>query len=167
MGKWKSTYNDGRQYHKEWEKHFKWLLWKNNSCMCKWCNCVLTNMRKSAFEKHEKTTKHQSSVVCFTQSNKIPTVFNASRNECKELKEFEIKFSVSTACHCSIRSVDHQMELVSRYSKGSVLERVKLHKTKCMSLIKNVVAVALLEDLVDDLKNTKYSLLIDESIMLA
>ena len=30
-------------------------------------------------------------------------------------------------------------------------------------LIKNVVAVALLEDLVDDLKKSEYSLLIDES----
>lgn len=58
MSKWKNYYNDVRHYKKEWEKKFKWLTWIDNACYCKWCRCSLSNMRKSAFEQHEKTTKH-------------------------------------------------------------------------------------------------------------
>lgn len=121
-------------------------------------------MRKSAFEIHEKTAKHKKAVEACSSSCKITDTFKKSTVDApKELKEFEIKFSVSTACHCSVRSVNHQTELIAEYGKGSILENVKLHRTKCMSLIKNVISLALFEDLLDDIRGAKYSLLIDES----
>lgn len=164
MGKWKNVYNDGRAYNKSWELEFKWLSWQNNGCFCKWCQCNLSNMRKSAFEQHEKTAKHRKVQESFTKSKKITDAFKTSPSSPKkELKEFEIKYSVSAACHCSVRSVDHSSELIAKYGKGSILENVKLHRTKCMALLKNVVSLAFFEDLIDDLKDSKYSLLIDES----
>lgn len=164
MGKWKKTYNDARTYNKSWENELKWLSWQNNACYCKWCQCTLSNMRKSAFEGHEKTAKHRKTQESFSKTKKITETFKKNISDpSKELKEFEIKFSVSAACHCSIWSVNHQTELITKYGKGSILENVKLHRTKCMSLLRNVVSVALFEDLTDDLKDSKYSLLIDES----
>ena len=164
MSRWKTSYNDARHYKKEWEEQFKWLSWIDNACYCRWCKCSLSNMRKSAFELHEKTVKHKKAVEASSSSRKITETFKKSTtNASKELKEFEIKFSVSAACHCSVRSVDHQTELIAQYGKGSILENLKLHRTKCMSLIKNVISLALFEDLLDDIRGAKYSLLIDES----
>lgn len=164
MGKWKNIYNDGRNYNKSWELQFKWLTWQDNSCYCKWCKCSLSNMRKSAFELHEKSAKHRKTQQSFETSKKITDTFKKNTSEpIKELKEFEIKYSVSTACHCSVRSVSHQTELIAKYGKGSILENVKLHRTKCMKLLKNVVSQSLFEELIEDLKDTKYSILIDES----
>lgn len=100
----------------------------------------------------------------FTSSRKITDTFKKKTvDPSEELKEFEIKYSVITACHCSVRSVKYQTELFAEYGKGSVLENVKLHRTKCMCLIKNVVSAALFEELLDDLRDARYSLLIDES----
>ena len=31
MGKWKTDYEEGRKYNKEWEKEFKWLTNRGNS----------------------------------------------------------------------------------------------------------------------------------------
>ena len=169
MSRWKTSYNDAKHYKKEWEEQFKWLSWIDNACYCIWCRCSLSNMRKSAFELHKKTIKHKKAVETFSSTRKITDTFkksitNASiTNASKELKEFEIKFSVSTACHCSVRSVNHQTELIAQYGKGSILENLKLHRTKCMSLIKNVISLALFEDLLDYIRGAKYSLLIDES----
>lgn len=148
----------------EWEENFKWLSYIDNSCYCKWCKCSISSMRKSSFQQHEKTSKHRKAVDSFTASLKITDTFKNNReNPEKELKEFEIKYSVSTACHCSVKSVNHQTELIAEYGKGSILDNVKLHRTKCMCLIKNVVSVALFEELLEDIRGAKYSLLIDES----
>lgn len=38
-----------------------------------------------------------------------------------------------------------------------------MHRTKCSAVLKNVVSAALLEELITELKSSKYSLLIDES----
>lgn len=44
------------------------------------------------------------------------------------------------------------------------MERLRLHRTKCSMLIKNVIAPGLLESLEKDINNTgPYSLIIDES----
>ena len=103
-------------------------------------------------------------VEAFSSPHKITETFKKSTtNASKDLKEFEIKFSVSAACHCSVRSVNHQTELIAQYGKGSILENLKLHRTKCMSLIKNVIPLALFDDLLDDIGGAKYSLLIDET----
>lgn len=66
-------------------------------------------MRKSAFELHQKSAKHRKTQQSFETSKKITDTFKKSASKpSKELKEFEIKYSVSTACHCSVRSVSHQ-----------------------------------------------------------
>lgn len=46
----------------------------------------------------------------------------------KELKELEVKFSVSAAGHCRPRSVNHQAELIAKYSKGSICEHELVKK---------------------------------------
>lgn len=53
--------------------------------------------------------------------------------------------------------------IIKRVGKGTVLEKTKIHRTKCSLLIKNVISRVLLEELVTDVDNAKYSLIVDES----
>lgn len=102
MSRGKTSYNDARHYKKEWEEQFKWPSWVDSECYCRWCKCSLSSMRKSAFELHEKTGKHKKAVEAFSSSRKITDSFKKSNtNASKELKEFEMKFSVSLQCSVS------------------------------------------------------------------
>jgi len=78
----------------------------------------------------------------------------------KKEKQIEILFVVYIAVHSSIKSIDHFSEIYNRISNDSSLN---LHRTKCSLLIKKVIAPTLLSDLLDDLRNCPYSLIIDES----
>ncbi|XP_068143897.1 uncharacterized protein [Drosophila tropicalis] len=64
------------------------------------------------------------------------------------------------AQHAAIAPVDHLSELCHNKFGDS---EIKLHRTKCTSLIKNVLAVHFKEDLREDVGNAKYSLLIDKT----
>ena len=49
------------------------------------------------------------------------------------------------------------------HGKGSILEDVRMHRTKCAGLIKNVIPPTLKSDLIEDLSGKKYTLIVDES----
>jgi|SRR5215469_2231052 len=155
-----------RQYKKAWEKDHQWLELKDNSCFCKLCHCTISKFKKHNLVTHEKSEKHKKNEKSLKTTKSALHFFHKEiPNE--SLQIFDIKFSVSMACHCSIRSVDHLTDIIKEHARGSNLEKLKLHRTKCTCIIKNVVNVALREKLVNDLKNVKYSLLIDESTDIA
>lgn len=163
MGKWKTSYEAGRKYNKEWEKEFKWLTARGNACHCKVCNTEITSMKKSALVLHEKGAKHVKNCESVVKHGKpIQSYFGTSAEKII-LKEFEIHYSVAIACHSSVRSVDHLAGVVKKYSRKTTLEKIQLHRTKCAKLISNVVAKSFCEELIEELKEVKFSLLIDES----
>ena len=43
------------------------------------------------------------------------------------------------------------------------MEHIKLHRSKCACLIKDIISPALKTDLIDDFQNKKYAIIIDES----
>lgn len=49
------------------------------------------------------------------------------------------------------------------HGKGSELENLKLHRTKCSKLISKVIAPGLYYELKNDIKDKKFSILVDES----
>lgn len=67
------------------------------------------------------------------------------------------------ATHSSIRSIDHLGEMLKVFGKNSNLENLKLHRTKYSKLILNVLSPAIVEDLVKDIGDIGYSLIVDES----
>ena len=79
----------------------------------------------------------------------------------------ELKFAVAIACHTSISSIDHLGELIASNGAGSKLEKMKLHRSKCTSLIKKVISPALHEELCNDMEGEKYCVMIDESTDVA
>ena len=78
-------------------------------------------------------------------------------------KVMELQLAVAVTCHCSITAVDHLGEIIVHHGKGSNLERLKLHRTKCSNLIKNVISPALNKDLGADMVGQKFCIILDES----
>lgn len=71
--------------------------------------------------------------------------------------------AINTATHSSIRSIDHLGELLKTFGKVTNLENLRLHRTKYSKLILNAISPALIEDLVTDVGESGYSLIVDES----
>lgn len=79
-------------------------------------------------------------------------------------KVAELKIAAFIAEHCSVFSVDHVGRLISTLDESSqLLSEIKIHRTKGTALINNVISPCLLEDLINDLGNGHYSLIVDES----
>lgn len=77
-------------------------------------------------------------------------------------KILDIKLAIFTAKHASIVSVDHLTTMLKSLSIKE-FEKLRLHRTKCSAIIKYVVAPVLLSNLVSDVGDSKYSLILDES----
>lgn len=75
----------------------------------------------------------------------------------------DLKLAVYIATHSAVRNIDHLNALLVGLGKKSVLESLRMHRTKCSKLISNVISPALLFDLVSDIGNEAYSLIVDES----
>jgi len=81
----------------------------------------------------------------------------------KENKTIDLKLTLYVATHSAICSIDHLSDLLVQLGKKSTLESLHMHRTKCSKLISNVISPALLSELVEDIGNEPYSLIIDES----
>lgn len=80
-----------------------------------------------------------------------------------EIKSADIQLALYTASHNSIRSIDHLGEVVRSLGKGSTLETLRLHRTKCAALITKVIAPCFLEELINDIGTQSYCIIVDES----
>lgn len=75
----------------------------------------------------------------------------------------DMKLAVYIAMHSAVRSIDHLTDILKVIGVGSKLETIRLHRTKCSKLITNVIAPVMLKELVADVADSGYSLIIDES----
>ena len=160
--KWKGYYDNTRKYKPEWVKRHPWVKRAEDgseNAFCSFCK-VTINPKLSNLKQHEDSTKHKNVTGATSSNRKITMV---SRKENEVLKKIELKFAAAITCHCAIRSIDHIGEIIVQNGRGSQLEEMKLHRTKCSSLIKNVILVALHEELCQDIAGKKFCVMIDES----
>lgn len=128
---------------------------------CTLCKCTLQAHKKDI--KNHGTCKKHLNAFKFSNKNKKMTDF-AKQTISDKRKIAELKISAFIAEHCSMYSIDHLGSLIKTLDETSqLLGEIKLHRTKGTALIKNVISPCLLEDLVIDLGNEYYSLIIDES----
>ena len=72
------------------------------------------------------------------------------------------------ACHPSIRSVDHLSDIVKQSMPlNSGADSIRLHRTKCTALLKKVIAPYFQKELINDMKDTPFSIILDESTDIA
>ena len=79
-----------------------------------------------------------------------------------QTKQAELQLAVATCCHNSVASIDHFGEIIKKLGKGSSLENIRLHRTKCSLLIKSVIA-SLKNDIASRIKGKKFCILADKS----
>lgn len=148
-----------------WVLFADWIACDDNNstrAYCKYCKCSLLAHKKDLLN-HAKTMKHERAAkhCLVVQSTKPLTVFSAKP---RAIKIIELKLSTYVAEHCSINCINHLSELIKTLDPKSVLlSDIKLHRTKCTMLIKNVIGPSMLESLVEDVGDANFSLIIDES----
>lgn len=163
MPKWKAHYDGARKYLPEWETEFPWLQKDDKEgAICKLCRKSL-RCKKFIILQHSKSSGHIIKETATNSCKSVAFFMKKSTSEDEALKKAELQLAASISCHCSISSIDHIGEIIQQYSKGSVLEKLKMHRTKCSRLISEVLSVELKNELRDDLEGKKYSILMDET----
>ncbi|XP_074026139.1 zinc finger protein 862-like isoform X2 [Leptinotarsa decemlineata] len=140
----------------------------NTLATCKYCHVVLKAHKKDLVS-HAKTEKHEKAVA-----------WDRSAKGCKSISEIykpvlpestkiaELKIAAFIAEHCSLLTVDHLINILPQLDPSSeALKNIKLHRTKCSMLIKNVLAPLMREALIEEIGNYPYSIIIDESTDLS
>ncbi len=167
MASRKKSYDLGRKYLPSWEKDFSWVKRDTSDPeqpFCKVCRKKLAP-RKDSLVQHEKTTTHQGLIKAASSSGTVsfPSTAKVPSSKADKMMTAELELASAVCCHTSINSIDHLGELVKKHGSGSILEHIRLHRTKCSRLIDHVLAPSLKEELSKDLKDSYYSLLADES----
>ena len=68
------------------------------------------------------------------------------------------------SCHGRISNCDHMVDMLKHnISNCKTIDDVKMHRTKCANIIKNVLCPHFEEELTNDIGNNVFSLLLDES----
>lgn len=162
MSKWKGNYDSARKFKSEWQKDHPWVkkATDGESAFCTFCRINITP-RLSNLKHHEDSVKHKKQTSMISQNRKISTAREKLNED--EVKRMELQFAVAITCHSAIMAIDHFGEIIVQHGKGSKLEKMKLHRTKCSILIKDVISPALNEDICKDIIGQKYCVMIDES----
>lgn len=166
---WKERYDSGRKYNPSWEEKFVWVTRTSDgseNAFCKLCKTTLAP-RASRLAEHEKSKGHASRVKAASGSRGLREMFSPQERKEEEKKRVELELAVAISCHCSMANVDHIGEIIRRNGRGSELQNIQLHRTKCTKLISRVVSPALLDELKEDVKGKKFSVLVDEVTDLA
>lgn len=159
-----------RKYRKAWELEPAFSGWLSSlvgddtKAFCKLCRCSLQAHKKdilkhSLCKKHLEALKHKKE----NESSKKMTDFISDVISDKR-KVAELKLAAFISEHCSILAANHLAHLIKNLDESSqVLQDVKLQRSKCTALIKNVISPCIFKDLIDDIGESNYSLIIDES----
>ena len=156
-----------QRYHKKWKKQYKWLRpveTDNTKAYYVYCKSELY-AKNSDLIKHSETLKHKTRAVPFTSQKQQKIQF---KKENVNSRIAEGHLALFIAEHCSLMTIDHLSELCSKFFPDSETAKdIKLHRTKCMETIKNVLVPHFVEELVSDIGSQGYSIIIDESTDIA
>ncbi|CAM5089829.1 unnamed protein product [Natator depressus] len=175
LGKWEKY---GKRYCRDWERETGLKEWirsvpgDDTKAACKYCACEI-RAHHSDLVAHSKTKKHKRHVALFSHSSDMKK--HSFEFEVENQNSFDdditqakmdqsvnvcaLKLAAHIACHMSIFTVDHLGCIV-----GGIAEKdISLHRTKCSTLIRNVIGPTVHKELLRDIGNGHYSLIIDES----
>lgn len=93
--------------------------------------------------------------------------FLGFRSKSNESKIIDLKLAAHVACHSSVKTIDHLGEVLKSTGKNSKLYDLKLHRTKCSKIICRVLAPCMLQELIEDIGDSWYSIILDESTDIA
>ncbi|KAK0180572.1 hypothetical protein PV327_002939 [Microctonus hyperodae] len=128
--------------------------WEKDAELKAWIEKDLDDEKEARPKESEKR--------CARPSKKITDFAKQTISTQRKIAELDIAAFIAE--HCSTKTADHLSILINNLDKNSeLLSDVKIRRTKCTALILNVIAPSLLEDLITDIGNEKYLLIIDEN----
>ena len=79
-------------------------------------------------------------------------------------KTAQIQTAVFVAKHTAINSVDHLMLLLPRiFPDSTIAANLRMQRTKCTGRIVNLISPCLFQEIIEDIGNSFFSLIVDES----
>lgn len=161
-----------QKFRKEWLKQdcfANWLLEcpaNATRALCKYCRCEIM-AKLSDLTHHAQTKKHIKAAEPFSSSRSRQSILNVP---VKTLNDFvaEAKLAMFVCNHSAILSVDHLGLLCKdAFNESLAARHLKLHRTKCSSIIQCVLYPHFQQDLLKSIQSEsgfhKYSLFLDES----
>ncbi|KAK3919981.1 Zinc finger protein 862, partial [Frankliniella fusca] len=144
----------------------------NKGAQCTVCQSAL-RAHHADLLKHAENSKHKANMEKYNtlKQSRLETAWCVRQTLIitgiefagSEKKAIDLKLAVYIACHSAVRSMDHLCDILKIVGKGSKLEHLQLHRTKCSNLISKVIAPAMLTELVEDVGASGFSLIIDNS----
>ena len=128
--KWKTSYDTGRKFRKDWEEQFAWVSQAkdgSDKAFCRYCHVDIT-VRLSCLKSHEGTDNHKlkapsNNLKSLSQIDAHVQKTARSREKEGELtnenKEMDLHIAVFVACYTAINTVDHLGQVVRKH--GEVL----------------------------------------------
>lgn len=168
MGK-KSKVQYTQKFRKEWFSDSGLKDWIEDiptdptSARCKYCKCTL-NARYSDLNAHSISKKHFTSSQPFSNARQLKLPFKPVNPPSLKTYIIEASMTLFVTCHCAIHNIDHLTDLNKKcFSDQSEVVSIKLHRTKCSGIIKNILFCHFKQMLRQDIGDSPYSLLLDES----
>lgn len=150
------------------DKRFQeWLVkvpGNDNKAYCRFCKTELV-AKVFDLQNHLHTKRHRTAAEPFSsqRQTKLDT-FVAPRRININCNRLEASLSLFVTTHCAIMNIDHLGVMCSELCGDSCAAKdLKLHRTKCSTMIKNLLAPHFQQDLLKDIGDGVYSLLLDES----
>lgn len=154
-------------YRTAWEKLPELKDWlrpdvnNKSRAICKFCKLSLA-ARLHDLKNHAKTEKHVAAAKPFICTRQMKIDF-PSQNENNKRHVAECRLALYAAVHTSILSIDHLTEACNKLFKDSEATPLKMHRSKCGNVIRNVLGPHFQEQLREDILDGPYSLIIDEA----
>ncbi|KAF0739258.1 SCAN domain-containing protein 3-like, partial [Aphis craccivora] len=137
-------------------------------------NCIACNLifgtKKSDIIRHSESQRHIRSVSSLKNVTKLN--FKPDSEVVKmrtQVQKTELMLAHYAACHnLSFRSIDHLSQLPRLMMNDSkIVQQISIKHTKCVKLIKNVLASVVEDNIVKEMENKKFSIYLDETTDIA
>lgn len=113
--------------------------------------------------RHLNTAKHQKAVKPFSdielRQSELSFTTNVSENQISQAM-----LALYVAVHTPFLSSDHLGTLCNTAFRDSKAANFNLHRTKCSKIITNVLAPHFIDNFLEDLNNSYFSLILDEGM---
>ncbi|XP_047543248.1 uncharacterized protein LOC125075583 [Vanessa atalanta] len=163
--------NYAQKYRKEWESLDEFQTWlkplpgDDTKAFCSFCKAELL-AKLVDLKRHVETKKHKQKMQIISGNQTIKFTAGEKFTNPKSRKA-EGMLALYITEHSSVSCIDHLTDLVKlAFPDSKATDDLKMHRTKCTEVIKNVLAPHFVEELIEDIgqqKYRQYSLIIDES----
>lgn len=166
------------KYRSEWELIPEFKTWlrpvKDDNYKCRCLKCTTEFVSEiSTIKYHAKSSAHKLNMESVQLSSKTSMESFLNLAPAQKLNEqvlkAEIKFSAFLSEHnIAFNVADHLQGLMKNmFPDSKICEKMKIKRTKATCIVKNVIAPFEKQNLINNLSNTKFSIMIDESTDIA